>query len=119
MLTAAGAMGTVSRYSLTGLVQKIAGSGFPYGTITVNIIGCFTAGLLWSLFEGRISVSNEIRIVVLVGFMGAFTTFSTFILESGELFRSSQFLAAVTNIAAHNIIGLALMYTGVMIGRFV
>lgn len=117
LLGFAGALGTISRYALAGAVQKISGHDFPWGTMIVNILGCFIAGFLWSLIEGRIQISGETRIIIMVGFMGAFTTFSTFILESGELFRNSQILLAMTNLLVQTIVGLAAMFAGVMLGR--
>lgn len=113
----AGALGALCRYGLSGLVHKIGGAGFPWGTLVVNMTGCFLVGLLWALFENRFSLSPEIRIVVLVGFMGAFTTFSAFALETGELLRSSGFLYASANILLHNGLGLALLLAGQALGK--
>ncbi len=117
LLALAGAFGTITRYALAGVVQKMSGHSFPWGTMAVNILGCFIAGLIWSLIEGRINISGELRIIIFVGFFGAFTTFSTFILESGELFRNSQYMLAMINIGMQNIFGLAAMFAGVMLGR--
>lgn len=118
LLTLAGALGTLSRYGLAGAVQRLMGSEFPWGTLTVNLIGCFLAGMVWSLAEFRLSISGQTRIIVLIGFMGAFTTFSAFILESAELFRDAQWLWAITNLGVQNICGLLLFSIGLGIGRF-
>ena len=93
-LALAGALGTLARYGLAGFVHKINGASFPWGTLGVNLTGCFLAGLLWALFEHRWPASGEMRVLVLFGFMGAFTTFSAFIMETGELVRSSAWLHA-------------------------
>ena len=117
LLALAGAMGTLARYGLAGFVQRISGVSFPWGTVVVNICGCFLAGLLWSLFENRMTVSGETRTIVLVGFMGAFTTFSTLILETNDLLRSTEWLHAVANLTIQNGIGLLALFIGIALGR--
>ncbi len=119
LLALAGACGTLSRYGLVGLVHRLSGTAFPLGTLAVNLFGCFLAGLLWSLFENRWPVSGETRVLVLVGFMGAFTTFSAYALETGELFRASQWLEAVANILLHNILGFSVLLLGAALGRLI
>lgn len=119
MLAAAGAVGTLARYGLAGLVHRLDGASFPWGTLTVNVLGCFLAGLLWTLFENRWVVSGETRLVVLVGFMGAFTTFSAYILESGQLAQSSEWLRAAGNVVAQNGLGFAALMLGSALGRLV
>ena len=116
-LLIAGALGTLARYGLAGLVQGLTGAGFPWGTLVVNSIGCFLAGLLWTLFEYRLAVAADIRICILVGFLGAFTTFSAFILETSELFRAGQMLFAAGNILLQNLFGLASLFAGIILGR--
>ncbi len=117
LLAIAGAVGTLARYGLAGFIQRIDGVSFPWGTITVNIIGCFLAGLLWALFENQWSVSSETRTVVLVGFFGAFTTFSAMILETGKLLRSSEWMFAIGNVTLQNGIGLVALFAGAALGR--
>ena len=68
-LAVAGATGTLARYGLAGLVQNLSGATFPWGTAVVNIIGCFAAGLLWALFEHRITVAPDTRVIILIGFI--------------------------------------------------
>lgn len=116
-LALAGAFGTLSRYALAGLVHKVGGVSFPWGTLTVNLAGCFMAGLLWTIFESRWPVSGETRAIVLVGFMGAFTTFSAFILETAELASSAEWIPAAANLLAQNILGLLALFAGASIGR--
>lgn len=119
LLSIAGALGTLARYGLAGLVHHIDGAAFPWGTLAVNVLGCFMAGLLWTLFEGRWPVTSATRTIVLVGFMGAFTTFSAYILETGALARSADWLPALGNIALQNGLGFAALFAGIALARLV
>lgn len=113
----AGALGSLARYGLTGLVHRFDGASFPWGTVAVNLTGCFLAGLAWTLFENRWPVSGEFRTVVLVGFMGAFTTFSSLILESSELFRAAEWGYAAGNLVLQNGAGFLALLAGAALAR--
>lgn len=115
----AGSLGTLARYWFSGLVQRAAGSGFPWGTLAVNVSGCFLFGLVWSLAEYRLTIGGEVRTVVLMGFMGAFTTFSSFAFETSQLLRDSQWFLAAANITLQNLIGFAGLFLGLGAGRIV
>ena len=115
-LALAGAMGTLARYGLAGFVHRINGASFPWGTLAVNVLGCFLAGLVWALFENRWMVSGETRVIVLVGFMGAFTTFSAFILETDELVRSAEWMYAAANMAMQVGLGFVAFMVGAALG---
>ncbi|ACN17319.1 CrcB [Desulforapulum autotrophicum HRM2] len=115
----AGALGTLARYSLAGFVQQFNSSFFPFGTLVVNITGCFAAGFLWTLFESRWAVSGEVRTFVLVGFMGAFTTFSAFILETGMLVRSTEWIYGIVNLLLQNSLGFGALMAGIVLGRLI
>lgn len=117
LLALAGALGTLARYGLAGLVQRASGPQFPWGTFAVNAVGCLAAGLFWAFSANRVQISAETRTIVLIGFMGAFTTFSAFILETGNLAQDSEWAAAIGNVALQNGAGLALFFVGVTIGR--
>ncbi|MBX3730913.1 MAG: fluoride efflux transporter CrcB [Candidatus Sumerlaeia bacterium] len=119
LLALAGSLGTLARYGLAGFVHRFDGASFPWGTLTVNVVGCLLAGLLWALFEGRVQVSAQTRVVVLVGFMGAFTTFSTFALETAELVRAAEWARAVGNVLLQNGLGLTAMMVGMTLGRLI
>ncbi len=116
-LAFAGAVGTLTRYGLAGFVHRIFGASFPWGTVGVNLTGCFMAGVLWALFESRWPVSGEVRTLVLVGFLGAFTTFSAFMLETGELVRSAEWMYAAANVAMQNGLGFVALFAGMALGR--
>lgn len=118
-LALAGAAGTLARYGLAGAVQRLAGPDFPWGTLAVNVAGCFLAGLFWAWSQDRVSVSGETRVIVLMGFMGAFTTFSTFAVETSAMVRDSQWLKACGNMALHNGIGMVALFLGLATGRVV
>ncbi|UTF50477.1 fluoride efflux transporter CrcB [Desulfomicrobium sp. ZS1] len=119
LIALAGACGTLCRYWLSGLVYDLMGRDFPWGTWAVNIAGCFLFGLVWILAEERGFLSAQARILILTGFMGAFTTFSTFIFESGGLLNDGQWLKLVLNLAGQNLVGFAALYLGTGLGRIV
>ncbi len=114
----AGAFGTVARYTLSQMVEswRPAG-GFPWGTLVVNALGCFGFGLIWSVAGGRAGLSAEMRLFVLTGFLGAFTTFSTFQFETGKLLQDAQWLTALGNILGQNALGVSMLVAGVLLGR--
>lgn len=117
LLIAAGAAGTLSRYALGGFVQERAGSAFPWGTLAVNLLGSFAFGLIWTLAEDRLIISGETRRIILTGFMGAFTTFSTFMYETTAFMQDGLYAAALLNLVAQNGLGLVAMLAGLTIGR--
>jgi fluoride exporter len=117
LLALAGSIGTLARYGLSGLVQRHAGALFPWGTFAVNALGCFLFGLVWTLAERRMWISPEYRIVILVGFMGAFTTFSTYAFETTQQLQDAQWGAALGNIVLNNVLGIALVYLGLSLGK--
>ncbi|MBD3297416.1 MAG: chromosome condensation protein CrcB [candidate division Zixibacteria bacterium] len=117
LIALAGALGTLARYGLAGLTQRLTNAYLPWGTFAVNVLGCFAAGVLWALLENRWAVSGETRTIVLVGFLGAFTTFSAWILETGELVRATEWGYAALNLALHVVLGFAALYVGINLGR--
>ena len=117
LIALAGAAGTLCRYWLSGAVYDALGRDFPWGTWAVNILGSFLFGLVWVLSEERGLLSPQARILILTGFMGAFTTFSTFIFESGELLRDAQWLRLALNIGGQNAVGFAGLILGSGLGR--
>ena len=116
-LAAAGAVGTLARYGVSGLASRFNGGEYPWGTLAVNAIGCFLFGLVWMLAEDRMLISGRTRFIVLTGFMGAFTTFSTFAFETAAMARDSQWWMSVANVLGHNVAGLALVLLGMVVGR--
>ena len=118
LIALAGGVGTLARYGLNGLVQDLANRPtFPWGTVAVNLLGCLAFGAIWSATEERWTVSPEAKIIVVTGFMGAFTTFSTFVFETGQLLRGSEWLLAMGNVAVQNFVGIAALFVGLALGR--
>ncbi|WMW64659.1 fluoride efflux transporter CrcB [Nitratidesulfovibrio liaohensis] len=117
LLALAGSCGTLARYWLSGLVYNTLGRAFPWGTAAVNLAGCMLFGLLWVMADERGLIRPEARLIILVGFMGAFTTFSSLIFETAELARGSQWAFAALNIIGQNILGFVAFAIGAIIGR--
>ncbi len=111
-IAGAGALGALARYGLSGLVQRWSGSNFPAGTLTVNLVGCFLLGLLATLAAERWTLSPTSRAAVLIGFLGAFTTFSTFSWETLALLRGGDVPRALLNVAASLGLGLVAAWGG-------
>lgn len=108
-----GFLGALARYGLGGLVHRIHGtSGFPYGTLVVNLFGCLLIGVVAGLMEGRQMFAPEFRLFALVGILGGFTTFSTFGYESFMLIRDTEYLRVFANVGLHVIGGLLLVWLG-------
>jgi CrcB protein len=119
LIALAGAFGTLCRYWLSGVVYDVLGRDFPWGTWAVNILGCFLFGLVWILSEERGFLSAQARILILTGFMGAFTTFSTFIFESGGILNDGQWLKLALNLGGQNLVGFMALYLGTGLGRVI
>ncbi len=118
LLAAGGAIGTVLRYSLSGVTYKFFNGVFPWGTLAVNLTGSFIIGILWGLFEIE-TLSSNVRNFVFIGILGGFTTFSTFALESFSLFRDGEVKLAITNLLASNVLGILLVFAGFLIARYI
>ena len=114
-----GGIGAVFRYFLAGWIYKVVGSDFPYGTLVVNVLGCFVIGLFLTMAEDRFLVSPSVRTFVAVGIIGGFTTFSTFNFETLELLRDGAISLAVLNVGASVGIGLSATWAGAIIGRII
>lgn len=111
-----GFLGAVGRYWISGLAQKFS-DRFPLGTLSVNVLGSFILGLLATLFLEKMIVNQEVRLFVLVGLLGAFTTYSTFSLETLNLMRSGEWMFAGFNILANVVGTLLAVWAGVGIAK--
>jgi CrcB protein len=116
-LAIAGGAGTLARYGLAGIVQRYYGASFPWGTAIVNVGGCFLFGLVWAISVDRGVISSEMRTVLLIGFLGSFTTFSTFASETGQLLADAELLMACGNMVFQVVAGIGFLFLGIAIGR--
>ena len=108
-----GALGSIARYLVSTWVQTTAKNvNFPFGTLTVNLIGCFVIGFLAQLAEARGVFTSESRAFVFIGILGGFTTFSSFGNETLNLARGGEMLNALTNIGLNVVIGLFAVWLG-------
>jgi fluoride exporter len=115
LLIVFGAAGTLARYGLQGLVQQRTGTGFPSGTLAVNLIGCFLLGGVAEFTFTHLTIPPEWRIGITVGFFGAFTTFSSFSWETAKLLEDGEWQRASVYVLTSVIGGLAAMFFGMRI----
>lgn len=118
-LAAGGILGTFARYFLSGAIHRVFGATFPLGTLAVNLVGCFAIGFLAVLAEEKFLLGPTARVFLMIGFCGAFTTFSTFILETSNLTRDGESLYALMNIALSVVLGFLVFRLGVMLARVI
>ncbi len=116
-IAAGGALGAVLRFWSAQWVYALLGRGFPYGTLAVNLLGSFLMGLLFVLLVERLSVDGTWRAFLLVGLLGAYTTFSTFSMETLQLILEGEGGKALANILASVLLCLGGAWLGLMTGR--
>jgi fluoride exporter len=114
---AGGSLGAACRYVVSVLCARLFGNGFPWGTLAVNLVGCFLIGLAFNLGQERGILSHPLRLFFMTGFLGALTTLSTLALESINFTRGGDHTMAIVNIAANNIGGLLLVIIGIWVGK--
>ena len=119
LIFAGGGLGAVLRYWAQGLVYNRMGSAFPYGTVLVNIVGCFVIGLLMVSMEERFLATPALRLFLTVGILGGFTTFSSFSFETLALFRDGESALALANVGVSVLVCLCATWTGMKLGRLV
>src|SRR5258705_755438 len=112
-----GAIGTLARYGLQGVVQLRMGSAFPYGTLLVNLTGCFLLGLIGQLMLNRMLVSADMRMAIAVGFFGGYTTFSSFGWETAKMLAECEWWRAATYVGASVVAGLLLSVAGIRLAN--
>lgn len=119
MIAAGSLAGGFSRYYLAGLIHRIFGTGFPYGTLAVNFTGCFLIGFFSALADEKFLMSPNTRILLMIGFCGAFTTFSTWVLETSHLIRDGDVMRAFLNVFLSVVVGFFIFRCGVLVGEWV
>jgi CrcB protein len=112
-----GALGSVLRYWLSTGAHAWLGRGFPYGTLAVNVLGCFVMGLLFVLLVERFAESPVLRAGLLIGVLGGFTTFSSFSIETFNLIEQGAMAKAAANMAASLILCVGATWLGVILAR--
>lgn len=117
VVMAGGSLGAASRYGIGLLTARLWGTGFPYGTLVVNLVGCFIIGLLFALADRSRLLTPDVRLLLITGYLGALTTFSSFSVETVNAARAGLMQQAVTNILINNIGGLTLTYLGLRLGN--
>ena len=113
-----GSLGAIARYGVSTAVYRLTDPSFPWGTLAVNLIGSFVIGVLAELFD-IVLIPAGWRLMLAIGFLGAFTTFSTFSLETVNLLRDGEMGLALTNVVVSNVFGIALVLAGVLSTRAV
>ena len=111
-----GSLGAASRYGVSLLTARLWGPQFPYGTMVVNLAGCFLIGLLFALADRSRLLTPDVRLLLITGYLGALTTFSTFSLETVNAGRVGLTLQSLTNILINNLGGLSLTWLGLRLG---
>ena len=115
----AGFIGTLTRYWMSGAVARRYGETFPAGTLVVNLLGCFLVGLLFYILQERFLVNQTVRTVILIGFLGGFTTFSSFGLQTFTLLQEREVGLALLNLGIANAGGMLLVWAGYTLGKII
>lgn len=109
-----GMLGALARFGTGSLIQKLAGSAFPYGTLTVNVTGSLLIGLLWG-FSNHFHFPPVLRTFLFIGFLGSFTTFSSFSLETMGMIQKGQIAPAFLYIILQNVLGISAAFLGYLV----
>lgn len=115
----AGFFGAIARYLVSGWTYKLFSTTLPYGTLLVNVIGSFFLGLIMEFSLRSTIISDEMRIAFTIGFLGAFTTFSTFSFETYKLLEDGSFFLAISNIALNLFLCLFAVWFGIILAKIV
>ncbi|HAK61213.1 MAG TPA: fluoride efflux transporter CrcB [Nitrospiraceae bacterium] len=112
-----GFLGAITRYSIALWIGQKWGRSFPFGTLVVNITGCLLIGFLMPLLTERFLVNPQLRLLLTVGFLGAYTTFSTFAYETGTLLQDGEWLFALLNVVLSVLVGFIALKLGEMASK--
>jgi len=112
-----GAIGTLARYALQGFVQVRAAGTFPYGTLLINLSGCFLLGLIGQFTLNRLVIPADWRVAIAVGFFGGYTTFSSFGWETAKMLEDGEWTRASSYVAASVVAGIVLSFAGIRLAN--
>jgi fluoride exporter len=113
MVAIGGALGALARYELALAVQSRTGGAFPYGTLVVNVVGCLLMGVVMTILTERVVLPPQWRYLVPIGFLGAFTTFSTFEYETFKAAQEGAWHIAAANVLVSVVLGFAALWAGI------
>jgi len=118
-LITGGTLGTLARYLFGGYIYQIFGTSFPFGTLIVNLTGCWLIGFFVVLSEEKFLLGPTARIFLMIGFCGAYTTFSTFMLETANLMKDGENFRALINVLLSVLLGFAALRIGILSARLI
>jgi CrcB protein len=107
-----GALGAVGRHLLTAAINQVPTGPWKLGTLAANLLGCFLFGLIWAKADQKMQLESQVTLALLVGFLGAFTTFSTYAFQTVALIRQADYAWAAMNLLTHNGLGLLMVIAG-------
>jgi CrcB protein len=117
MIALGGALGALARYQLAAMIQARVPGGFPWGTFVVNITGCLVMGVAMTLLAERLVVNPNWRFLIPIGFIGAYTTFSTFEMETFRAVNEGAWLTGAANVVGSVVAGYVALWLGVILAR--
>jgi CrcB protein len=117
MIALGGALGAITRYQVTAVVQARMPAGFPWGTFVVNVTGCLAMGIVMTVMSERMSIHPSWRFLIPIGFIGAYTTFSAVEFDTFQAVNGGAVLAGAANAIGSMIVGYAALWVGVIVGR--
>jgi CrcB protein len=119
LIAIGGAAGAILRYSVDDAVSRVTGGSFPFGTLLINVTGSFVLGVLFTLAVERSLLPPDVRPGLMIGLLGAYTTFSTWMLESWRLIEDGAYVYALANIGGSVLAGMVAVWLGIVVGRLV